>query len=196
MLLLDQSARRNVPPIASYFQEIDDTPLLRQEDEHELAQRVQEGDVEARDHMVKANLRLVVAIARRFVGRGMCLADLIQEGNLGLVHAVERFDPAQNTRFSTYAKYWIHQSFGVSLEKAAGPVRVPGYVNDLMTTWRRAAIDLHDELGRNPTDEEIADRLHLSNRQLAIVQKAQRIHNGVLRPDSADEIGSSGRHPG
>jgi RNA polymerase primary sigma factor len=185
MLLLDHS------PMTSYFQEINETTLLNQEDERELARRVQEGDTEARDRMVKANLRLVVAIARRFAGRGMCLSDLIQEGNLGLVHAVERFDPAQNTRFSTYAKFWIEEGLGRALEKMTGPVRVPAYANELLANWRRAANDLHKKWGRHPTDEEIADRLKLAPRQLAIVQKAQRIHNNVAHLCSQDERGTA-----
>jgi RNA polymerase primary sigma factor len=191
MLLLDQAAQRNGPPIASYFLEIGETQLLSQEDEQDLARRVQEGDVEARDEMVKANLRLVVAIARRFVGRGLGLSDLIQEGNLGLVHAVERFDPAQNTRFSTYAKFWIKEAIGEGLEKTAGPVRLSGYANGLMSNWRKAANELHNAMGRNPTDEEIGARLQLTKRQIAIVQKAQRIQQGASHVAPQDGIGAA-----
>ncbi len=187
MLQLDQTARRSVSPLAMYFQEIDESALLTAEDEQELAWRVQQGDGEARDQMVKANLRLVVSLARQFAGRGHCLTDLIQEGNLGLVHAVERFDPSQHTRFSTYAKYWIQEALRKALEKMAGPVRVPGYANDLMANWRAASSELHSDLGRRPRDEEVAARLHLSPRRLAIVQKAQRIHNFVSQQESQDE---------
>ena len=190
MLFLDDVARR-VAPTDAYFQEINETPLLRPEEECELAWRVQEGDVEARDRMVKANLRLVVAIARRFAGRGMCMADLIQEGNLGLVHAVERFDPSLNNRFSTYAKYWINEAMGDALEKTTSPIRLSAYANKLMADWRKAAGELHDELGRHATDEEIAGRLQMSKRQLDIVQKAQRIHHGVARLASQGETGTA-----
>jgi len=187
MLLLDRSARRNATPMASYMEDIGEADLLKQEEEHDLARRIQQGDMEARDQMVRANLRLVVSIARRFDSRGLCLSDLIQEGNLGLVHAVERFDPSQNTRFSTYAKYWIQEAMGKALERSTGPVRVPGYANDLLTDWRNAANDLHKELGRAPSDEEVAGRLQLSQRQLAIVRKARRILNNVSSISSQDD---------
>lgn len=190
MLVLNQASRGNVPPMASYFQDINESPLLTMDDEHDLAWRVEDGDAEARDQMVKSNLRLVVSIARGYVGRGLCLSDLIQEGNLGLVHAVERFDPSRNTRFSTYAKYWIQEAMRSALEEMAGPVRVPAYVNELMTKWRKTTADLHKELGRIPSDEEVAGSLQLSSRQFAIVKKAQRIHGGISHLDSQNESGT------
>ena len=108
----------------------------------------------------------------------MCLADLIQEGNLGLVHAVERFDPEQNTRFSTYAKYWIQQALNKALKSTATPVHVPTYAKRSDRGLARKTVNqLRDELDRAPTDEEVAGRLQLSRRQLAIVQKARRIYS-------------------
>src|SRR3954470_24395446 len=97
-------------PLETYFREIDATPLLDAQQEKDLASRIEQGDPEARDHLVRANLRLVVNIARRYTGRGLNLEDLIAEGNLGLVRAAEGFDPSLNTRFSTYASYWVKQS--------------------------------------------------------------------------------------
>src|SRR5437763_13046806 len=97
-------------PLESYLREINETPLLKPEEEKELAYRIEDGDTEARDHLVRANLRLVVNIARGYAGKGLSLEDLIAEGNLGLLRAVEGFDPSMNTRFSTYASYWIKQS--------------------------------------------------------------------------------------
>jgi RNA polymerase primary sigma factor len=191
MLPLDQDMRRNVSPMASYFQEISEAQLLNPEDEQTLAWRVQDGNIEARDQMVRANLRFVVAIARRYVGRGLCLSDLIQEGSLGLVHAVERFDPSQNTRFSTYAKYWIQEAIGTSLEKTTGQVRVPAHANELLSKWRKTVVKLHGELGRAPTNEEVAGQLGLCPKKLAIVQKAQRIHEGIALSGSQDQGGNA-----
>lgn len=174
--------------LGSYFQEINDTELLGPEEEQELAQRVREGDIAARNHLVRANLRLVVSIARRYCGRGLSLQDLIQEGNLGLIHAVELFDPEKHIRFSTYAKYWIQQSMQRALESLAAPVRVPSYANHLIVKWRRARNQLQAELGRPPSEQEIAQRLKLTERQLAIVQKALRIFNGLPRTGAATNV--------
>src|SRR5262245_35530192 len=109
----------------TYFTEIDQTPLLTAEQEKQLAYRIAAGDVEARDQMVRANLRLVVNIARSYIGKGLGLSDLIEEGNLGLLRAVEGFDPTMNTRFSTYASYWIKQAIRRALVNTAKTIRLP-----------------------------------------------------------------------
>jgi RNA polymerase primary sigma factor len=179
MMLSDAPALTNPYSIKTYLEEIDHTALLQEDTERELAYRVGDGDAEARDHLVRANLRLVVRIARDFVGRGMSLPDLIQEGNLGLMRAVEGFDPAVGTRFSTYASYWIKQSMQRAIENTALPVRVPAYALDLVTEWRRTAGRLHEELGRPATRDEIARTMRLSAKKLKIVEKALRIFNGV-----------------
>jgi RNA polymerase primary sigma factor len=168
--------------VTTYFQEVNGTSLLEADEESDLAWRIQDGDVEARDHMVRANLRLVVSIARSFMGRGLTLQDLIQEGNLGLVHAVERFDPSQETRFSTYAKYWIKEAIQRALTTHSRPVRVPAYVNQLMQRWKQTATALGEELGRPANEDEVAERMDLSPRQLTIVKKALRIHRGAVQP--------------
>src|SRR5205814_6603068 len=111
----------------------DDTPLLSAEDERQLAYRVEDGDSEARDHMVRANLRLVVNIARGYLGKGLELQDLIEEGNLGLLRAAEGFDPSMNTRFSTYASYWIKQSIKRALINTGKTIRLPAYMVELLT---------------------------------------------------------------
>src|SRR5262245_50389862 len=152
----DDRSRSAHKPLATYFSEIDATPLLSAEEEADLAFRVREGDAEARDHLVRANLRLVVSIARGYLGMGMELADLIAEGNLGVLRAVEGFDPTMKTRFSTYAGYWIKQSIRRGLINTGKTVRVPVYMAQLMTEWRRAAAGLQEELGRPPTEEEVA----------------------------------------
>src|SRR4051812_19865843 len=126
----------------SYLREINETSLLDAGTEHELACRVAEGDVEARDHMVRANLRLVVSIAKSYRGRGLPLEDLIAEGNLGLLRAVEGFDPSMNTRFSTYASYWVKQSIKRAVVNTGKTVRLPNYMTDLLTKWNRTTAEL------------------------------------------------------
>src|ERR1700681_1634497 len=120
-------------PLETYLREINETTLLSANEEKELAHRIEEGDTEARDHMVRANLRLVVNIARRYAGKGLGLQDLIEEGNLGLLRAVEGFDPSINTRFSTYASYWIKQSIKRAVINTGKTVRVPAYMAELLT---------------------------------------------------------------
>jgi RNA polymerase primary sigma factor len=173
-------------PLEAYLHDINDTPLLSAGEEAELAWRVREdGDAEARDHLVRANLRLVVNIARQYARRGLSLEDLIAEGNLGLMRAVEAFDPGMNTRFSTYASYWIKQSMKRAVLNTAGSVRIPAYAAELLVKWRRATFALQDELGRAPAEEEVARRLGLSARRLAIVRKALRIHGAACSQEDA-----------
>src|SRR5437879_10505963 len=117
-------------PLETYLSEINETPLLTADQEKQLARRIEMGDSEARDHMVRANLRLVVNIARSYTGKGLGLQDLIAEGNLGLLRAVEGFDPAMNTRFSTYASYWIKQSIKRAVIHPAKPIRIHAYLTE------------------------------------------------------------------
>jgi RNA polymerase primary sigma factor len=186
--------RHGASSLSSYFLNVGDTKLLQADEERELALRVQEGDSEARDHFVRANLRFVVMVARQYVGRHLSLDDLIQEGNLGLVHAVEQFDPYQNVRFSTYARYWIRQSIQQAVERQAPAIRVPGYAVDLVSKWRQAARRLHDELGRHPTEDEIAAVLELSRRQLKIIKKALRIYNNLGSASYTDAVDGPNLH--
>jgi RNA polymerase primary sigma factor len=145
-------------PLETYLREINETALLNAADEQELAARIGEGDVRARDRMVRANLRLVVNIARGYTGKGLSLPDLIEEGNLGLLRAVEGFDPGVGTRFSTYASYWIKQSIKRALINSAKTIRIPAYMVELLSKWRRANARLTEELGRSRTAEEkVAD---------------------------------------
>src|SRR5262249_21981608 len=147
--------------------------------ERELAYRIEAGDAEARDQLVRANLRLVVNLARGYVGKGLDLADLIAEGNLGLMRAAEAFDPTMGTRFSTYASYWIKQSMKRALINTAKIIRLPAYIVQMLTEWRRMTLVLNEEYGRAPTEEEIAKRLKLSARNVRLIKKAIRIHQGV-----------------
>jgi RNA polymerase primary sigma factor len=170
-----------------YLREINKTPLLTPEEERQLAYKIEEGDAEARDKMARANLRLVVNIARSYTGRGLSLHDLIEEGNLGLLRAVEGFDPSMNTRFSTYASYWIKQSIKRALVNTAKTIRIPAYMVELLVKWRRASAKLHLDLGRPPTPEEVAKVLGLPKKQLAIIKKAIRIF--TANPADQDDQG-------
>ncbi len=173
-------------PLESYLREINETPLLTADDEQELAIAIGEGDLRARDRMVRANLRLVVNIARGYTGKGLNLQDLIEEGNLGLLRAVEGFDPAMGTRFSTYASYWIKQSIKRALINSAKTIRIPAYMVELLSKWRRASARLQDELGRTPTHEEVARILGLPKKKLPIIKKAIRIYNSTPQTDQAE----------
>lgn len=173
-------------PLETYLREINETPLLAAKQEKELALRVEAGDGAARDQMVRANLRLVVNIARSYPRRGLPLEDLIEEGNLGLLRAVEGFDPSMNTRFSTYASYWIKQSIRRALVNTAKTIRIPAYMVDLLSKWRRATEQLQEELGRAPTQEEVGRRLNLSKKKLSIIKKAIRISSATAQNEQSD----------
>jgi RNA polymerase primary sigma factor len=185
---------RKVPaaslPFETYLHEINETPLLTAGEEKELAYRVEGGDTEARDHLIRANLRLVVKIARAYSGHGLGLSDLIAEGNFGLLRAVEGFDPSRNIRFSTYASYWIKQSIKRAQVNTGKTIRIPAYMVELLTKWRRANAELQDKLGRAPTQEEVADILHLPKKRMGILKRAIRVYNTIPQTDQA-ENGSS-----
>jgi RNA polymerase primary sigma factor len=179
-------------PLETYLREINETALLSARDEQELATAIGEGDTRARDRMVRANLRLVVNIARGYTGKGLGLQDLIEEGNLGLLRAVEGFDPAMGTRFSTYASYWIKQSIKRALINSAKTIRIPAYMVELLSKWRRASARLTEELGRTPTPEEVARVLGLARKKLPIIKKAIRIYNSTPQTDQPESGWSLG----
>jgi RNA polymerase primary sigma factor len=173
-------------PLETYLREINETRLLTADEEKELAWAIAEGDTAARDRMVRANLRLVVNIARSYTGKGLPLQDLIEEGNLGLLRAVEGFDPDMNTRFSTYASYWIKQSIKRALVNSAKTIRIPAYMVELLSKWRKATALLQDELNRTPTQEEVARHLGLPKKKLRIVKKAIQLYNSAPQGEQAD----------
>jgi RNA polymerase primary sigma factor len=173
-------------PLETYLREINETALLTADQEKDLARKIGEGSTEARDQMVRANLRLVVNIARGYAGKGLALQDLIEEGNLGLLRAVEGFDPTMNTRFSTYASYWIKQSIKRALVNTAKTIRIPAYMVELLAKWRRATNKLSDELGRPPTHEEVAKLLGLPKKKLNIIKKAIRVYNAAPQSDQTE----------
>jgi RNA polymerase primary sigma factor len=170
----------------TYLRDINETALLTAAQEKQLAVRVQQGDQAARDHMVRANLRLVVNIARGYSNRGLQLCDLIEEGNLGLMRAVEGFDPTIGTRFSTYASYWIKQSIKRSLINNGKTIRIPAYMVEILSKWRRATIRLLDSLGRTPTPEEVARMLGLARKKLPIIKKAMQVHQAGPQTDHTE----------
>ena len=148
-------------PVRMYLKEIGRVPLLTQEEEQALAQRIEEGDEAAKNQMIEANLRLVVAVAKRYVGRGMHFLDLIQEGNMGLLKAVEKFDYRKGYKFSTYATWWIRQSITRAIADQARTIRIPVHMVETINKVARASHQLVQELGREPNAPEIADFLDL-----------------------------------
>jgi RNA polymerase primary sigma factor len=182
--------RRARSPFDSYLLEIDRTPLLTAAEERELADRIAAGDPAARDRLVRANLRLVVCVARQYVGKGLAMEDLVAEGNMGLMRAAEGFDPTAGTRFATYATYWIRQSIRRSLSRDGNSVRLPQYMATLVGKWHQTAALLVRELGRAPTEEEVAARLALRPKQTRAVRKALRALASGRAGGEAEDGGS------
>jgi RNA polymerase primary sigma factor len=145
----------------TYLAAINEVPLLNAQEEIDLANRIAEGDLAAREHMIRANLRLVVSIAKNYVHRGLTFMDLIEEGNIGLMKAVEKFDPAAGCRFSTYATWWIKQGIRRALVNTVKTVRVPSYMSEIVSRWKSLGLELNYQLGRAPTSSEIAEELQL-----------------------------------
>jgi RNA polymerase primary sigma factor len=163
-----------------YLNEISRTPLLTVEEEIALAERVKEGDQQARDHLIRANLRLVVKIAGNYTGYGVSISDLVAEGNIGLMKAVDRFDPVKGGKFSSYSAWWIKASIKRALAEQSKTVRLPGHMVDKIARIRRIASNLTEELGRQPTDEELAAETGLPRHKVALLKQAG------LRPTSLD----------
>jgi RNA polymerase primary sigma factor len=163
-----------------YFRQIHDIPLLTPEEEIQLAKRIKKGDAQARAKMIQANLRLVVKIAHEYSRYGMPLVDLVSEGNLGLMKAVDRFDPSKGGKLSTYAAWWIKQSIKRALANQSKTIRLPVHLVDKIARMRRVAMQLAEELGREPTDEELADELFTTPKKIAKLRLAS------MRPSSLD----------
>lgn len=156
-----------------YLKAISKTPLLTAEQERELGWRIiNDNCPEARDHMIRANLRLVVAIAKNYANRGLPLADLIEEGNVGLMRAVEGFDPSQGARFSTYGSWWIKQAIKRALMNATQPIHVPAYMVELIAKWKEASRKLEAELGYPPSMEQLAEAMDLPLKKIKIIKRA------------------------
>ena len=166
--------------IKLYLREIGQVKLLTPQEEIALAARIKKGDKKAREQMIKANLRLVVKIARDYDGIGLPLLDLISEGNIGLMKAVERFDPSKGGKLSTYGSWWIKQSIKRALANQSKTIRLPVHLVDKISKMRRVAMRLQEELGREPSDEELADELGTSSTRVAQMRMA------AIRPASLD----------
>jgi len=166
--------------IKIYLREIGQIPLLTPAEEIELAARIKKGDKEARSKMIRSNLRLVVKIAHDYANLGLPLLDLISEGNIGLMKAVERFDPMKGGKLSTYAAWWIKQSIKRALANQSKTIRLPVHLVDKISKMRRVALQMSEELGREPTDDELAEEVGLSS------SKVSQLKTVSIRPASLD----------
>ncbi|MGH8049011.1 MAG: sigma-70 family RNA polymerase sigma factor [Chthoniobacterales bacterium] len=163
-----------------YLREIARFPLLTPAEEVKLARKIKRGDANARSHMVRSNLRLVVKIARDYQGLGLPLLDLISEGNIGLMKAVERFDPKKGGKLSTYAAWWIKQSIKRALANQSKTIRLPVHLVDKISKIRRVAAQMSEELGREPTDDELAEEIGM------VAAKVSQLKTAAIRPASLD----------
>ncbi|HEX7470573.1 MAG TPA: RNA polymerase sigma factor RpoD/SigA [Verrucomicrobiae bacterium] len=176
----DRPAYDGDTAIRLYLREIGLVKLLTPQEEIVLAARIKKGDKKAREHMIKANLRLVVKIARDYEGIGLPLLDLISEGNIGLMKAVERFDPKKGGKLSTYGSWWIKQSIKRALANQSKTIRLPVHMVDKISRMRRIAMRLQEEFGREPTDEEIGEQLGITGSRVSQMRMA------AVRPASLD----------
>jgi RNA polymerase primary sigma factor len=180
------------PAIKVYLREIGKIRLLTQQEEIDLAARIKKGDREARALMIKANLRLVVKIAHDYKNLGLPVLDLVSEGNIGLMKAVERFDPAKGGKLSTYAAWWIKQSIKRALANQSKTIRLPVHLVDKISKMNRVASQMSEELGREPTDEELAEEVGLSPRSVSQLKTASirpTSLNAPINEDDSTEFG-------
>ena len=194
LLLDDDDIDLSVPegisiedPVRMYLKEIGKVPLLSAEEEIKLAQRMEEGDEDAKKRLAEANLRLVVSIATRYVGRGMLFLDLIQAGNLGLIKAVEKFDYRKGYKFSTYATWWIRQAITRAIADQARTIRIPVHMVETINKLIRVSRQLLQELGREPTPEEIAEEMHMSVERVREILKISQEPVSLETPIGEEE---------
>lgn len=174
-------------PVKTYLKDIGQIPLLSSDDELELARRMSEGDEEAKELLSKANLRLVVSIAKRYMGRGLPLLDLIQEGNLGLMKAVEKFDHGKGFKFSTYATWWIRQSITRAIADQSELIRIPVHMGETINKLNKAHRKLMQELGREPNDEELASELEITEQEVRKIKTIAQEPVSIYTPVGEEE---------
>ncbi|MGI9202176.1 MAG: sigma-70 family RNA polymerase sigma factor, partial [Woeseiaceae bacterium] len=178
-------AKKSLDATRIYLSEIGISPLLTADEEKHYSRLAQNGDESARHRMIESNLRLVVKIARRYLNRGLPLLDLIEEGNLGLIHAVEKFDPERGFRFSTYATWWIRQTIERAIMNQSGTVRLPIHIIKDINSCLRAARHLRQEFDKEPSTAEIAEHME---REVEDVERLMALHNRVtIRAGSSDD---------
>ena len=174
------TAENSDTAIKIYLREIGRTPLLTPQQEIELAGKIKNGEREARARMISSNLRLVVTIAQDYANLGLPLLDVISEGNIGLMTAVDRFDPSKGAKLSTYAAWWIRQSIKRALSNQGKTIRLPIHLGDKIAKMRRVALRMSEELGREPTDDELGDEIGIASR------KVSQLKTASIRPASLD----------
>ena len=174
-------------PVRMYLKEIGKVPLLSAEEEIELAKKMEQGDQDAKKRLAEANLRLVVSIAKRYVGRGMLFLDLIQEGNLGLIKAVEKFDYRKGYKFSTYATWWIRQAITRAIADQARTIRIPVHMVETINRLIRTSRQLLQELGREPTPEEIAEKMEMPVERVREIMKISQDPVSLETPIGEEE---------
>lgn len=157
------------------------------DEEKSLAREIRTGNLDSREHMIRANLRLVVSIAKYYTNRGLSLLDLIEEGNVGLLKAVEKFDPDQNCRFSTYATWWIRQGIRRSLINTAKTVRIPSYMVELIGKWKKARQQLINTIGRDPSERELCEALEMKPEGVRAVERAEQSASASMATTSIED---------
>lgn len=171
-----------------YLREIHDVQLLTPEEEKDLGWRIiNDNDLHAKERMIKANLRLVISISKAYANRGLPLPDLIEEGNIGLIRAVEGFDPAQGARFSTYASWWIKQAIKRTLINAVQPIHIPAYMVELIARWKESTRRLEEELGRPPTLQELSKLMKVPVKKLQIIRRAVKAYHAPSQVPSNED---------